>query len=112
MQCQRLRYACDTVFDEACRAGRDAESRLSWVENSDSHPNCVDAIKPAHGREIDWVNLPLDDKPTFDLLNQGKTLGIFQLESGGMQDLARQLHLDKFEEIIAVGAFTVQDRWI
>lgn len=65
---------------------------------------CVDAIKQNTGREIDWVNLPLDDKPTFDLLNQGKTSGIFQLESGGMQDLARQLHLDKFEEIIAVGA--------
>jgi DNA polymerase-3 subunit alpha len=31
-------------------------------------------------------------------------MGIFQLESGGMQDLARQLHLDRFEEIIAVGA--------
>ena len=31
-------------------------------------------------------------------------MGIFQLESGGMQDLARNLHLDKFEEIIAVGA--------
>ena len=29
---------------------------------------------------------------------------MFQLESGGMQELARQLHLDKFEEIIAVGA--------
>jgi DNA polymerase-3 subunit alpha len=53
---------------------------------------------------IDWVDLPLDDKPTFDLLNQGKTMGVFQLESGGMQDLARQLHIDKFEEIIAVGA--------
>lgn len=65
---------------------------------------CVEAIKVSTGREIDWVNLPLDDKPTFDLLNQGKTLGIFQLESGGMQDLARQLHLDRFEEIIAVGA--------
>ncbi len=65
---------------------------------------CVDAIKATTGKEIDWVNLPLDDSPTFDLLNQGKTLGIFQLESGGMQDLARQLHLDKFEEIIAVGA--------
>ena len=65
---------------------------------------CVDAIEESTGRKIDWVNLPLDDKPTFDLLNQGKTLGIFQLESGGMQDLARQLHLDKFEEIIAVGA--------
>lgn len=65
---------------------------------------CVDAIKASTGREIDWVNLPLDDKNTFDLLNQGKTAGVFQLESGGMQDLARQLHLDKFEEIIAVGA--------
>lgn len=65
---------------------------------------CVDAIKASTGKEIDWVNLPLDDKPTFDLLNQGKTLGIFQLESGGMQELARHLHLDRFEEIIAVGA--------
>lgn len=63
-----------------------------------------DQIKKTTGIEIDWVNLTLDDKPTFDLLNQGKTLGIFQLESGGMQDLARNLHLDRFEEIIAVGA--------
>lgn len=65
---------------------------------------CVDAIQASTGKWIDWVNLHLDDKPTFDLLNQGKTLGVFQLESGGMQDLARHLHLDKFEEIIAVGA--------
>lgn len=65
---------------------------------------CADAVKENTGIDIDWVNLPLDDKPTFDLLNQGKTAGIFQLESGGMQDLARQLHLDRFEEIIAVGA--------
>lgn len=64
----------------------------------------VAAIDKRTGISIDWVNLPLDDAPTFALLNQGKTLGIFQLESGGMQDLARQLHLDRFEEIIAVGA--------
>ncbi len=66
--------------------------------------DCINAIKKRTGKEIDWVNLPLDDKPAFELLNQGKTLGVFQLESGGMQDLARNLHLDKFEEIIAVGA--------
>lgn len=65
---------------------------------------CVDAIRNNTNKNIDWVDLPLDDKPSFDILNQGKTMGIFQLESGGMQDLARQLHLDKFEEIIAVGA--------
>jgi len=62
------------------------------------------AIAETHGIRFDWSSLPLDDKPTFALLNQGKTLGIFQLESGGMQDLARNLHLDKFEEIIAVTA--------
>ena len=60
----------------------------------------VDAVDAA----IDIVNLPLDDKATFDLLNHGQTLGVFQLESGGMQDLAKNLHIDKFEEIIAVGA--------
>lgn len=65
---------------------------------------CVDAIQERTGQKIDWANLPLDDQPTFDLLNQGKTLGVFQLESGGMQDLAKQLHIDTFEEIIAVGA--------
>jgi len=65
---------------------------------------CVEAIKKNTGNEIDWINLPLDDAAAFDLLNKGKNLGIFQLESGGMQDLSRQLHLDKFEEIIAVGA--------
>lgn len=64
----------------------------------------VDSIAETQNKQINWVELPLDDKPTFDLLNQGKTLGIFQLESGGMQELAKQLHIDRFEEIIAVGA--------
>jgi DNA polymerase-3 subunit alpha len=62
----------------------------------------VDYVKSNHGISIDWVNLNLEDKKTFNLLNQGKTLGVFQMESGGMQELAKNLHLDKFEEIIAV----------
>ncbi|MEM1282971.1 MAG: DNA polymerase III subunit alpha [Chlamydiota bacterium] len=65
---------------------------------------CVDAIAEKTGNRMDWVDLPLDNEAAFNLLNQGKTLGVFQLESGGMQDLAKQLHLDKFEEIIAVAA--------
>lgn len=65
---------------------------------------CVDAIELNTSRKIDWVNLSLDDPPTFQLLTEGKTLGVFQLESGGMQDLVKQLHIDVFEEIIAVGA--------
>ncbi|MBI3211330.1 MAG: DNA polymerase III subunit alpha [Simkania negevensis] len=65
---------------------------------------CVDAIAKKGEKKIDWVNLPLDNQPAFDLLNQGKTLGIFQLESAGMQELAKQVHIDRFEEIIAVGS--------
>ncbi len=64
----------------------------------------VDAVKVNHGKEIDWVNLPLDDKKTFSVLNQGRTLGVFQVESAGMNDLAKQVHIDRFEEIIAVVA--------
>ncbi len=63
-----------------------------------------DAVKARYNQEIDWVNLSMDDKKTFDLLNQGRTLGIFQLESPGMQELAKQLHIDCFEEIVAVNA--------
>lgn len=63
---------------------------------------CCEALKETH--PINWMDLPLDDGPTFALLNQGKTQGIFQLESEGMQKLAHNLHLDRFEEIIAVGA--------
>ena len=64
----------------------------------------VKLVEKTKGIHLDWVNLPLDDATTFNLLNQGKTQGIFQMESGGMQDLAKQLHIDVFEEIIAVGA--------
>lgn len=64
----------------------------------------IDAIKANYGIVIDWINLPLDDHATFQLLRQGKTMGVFQMESGGMQELSRQLHPDKFEEIIAIGA--------
>ena len=63
---------------------------------------CARFVKESTGRDINWQSLPLDDKDTFTLLNQGHTLGVFQIENGGMQDLARQLHLDTFEEIIAL----------
>lgn len=64
----------------------------------------VDAVKSRYDVAIDWVNLPLDDEKTYSLLNQGKTMGIFQLESTGMQELVRQLSVDRFEEVFAVGA--------
>ncbi len=65
---------------------------------------CVDAIGLNRGQTIDWTQLPLQDAKTFELLCQGRTKGVFQMESEGMTDLARQLRVDSFEEIIAVVA--------
>jgi DNA polymerase III subunit alpha len=65
---------------------------------------CVDALKKYRNISIDCVNIPLEDEATFQLLDQGQTLGVFQIEDGGMQDLSKQLHLEKFEEIIAMTA--------
>lgn len=65
---------------------------------------CSDEVEKNTGKKVDWNALPLNDQKTFDLLNTSKTLGVFQIETGGMADLAKQLHIDFFEEIIAVVA--------
>ena len=56
-------------------------------------------IKENEGKNINIYRIPLDDKPTFDLLKSVKTLGVFQLESDGMMDLAGRMQIDKFSEI-------------
>ncbi|MBZ2199270.1 DNA polymerase III subunit alpha [Occultella gossypii] len=49
-------------------------------------------------------DLPLDDRPTYALLSRGDTLGVFQLDGGGMRSLLRLMRPDNFEDISAVGA--------
>ncbi len=61
-------------------------------------------IKENHGVSINLDKLPLDDAKTFTLLCQGKTSGVFQLESEGLKDVLRKLQPEKFEDIIAVNA--------
>ncbi|QKI89089.1 DNA polymerase III subunit alpha [Thiomicrorhabdus xiamenensis] len=53
---------------------------------------------------LDIARIPIDDEPTFDLIKTGKTTGIFQLESSGMQNLIVKLRPDCFEDIIALVA--------
>ncbi len=59
-------------------------------------------IKRNHGVDIDPEKLPIDDKKTFEMLARGDTVGIFQLESGGMRDTLRQVAPDCIEDIIAI----------
>jgi len=63
---------------------------------------CCEEIRTLEGVAIDWQRLPLDDQATFALLNHGRTAGVFQLESAGMRDLAKQIQIENFEEIIAI----------
>ncbi|MGB0371441.1 MAG: DNA polymerase III subunit alpha [Opitutales bacterium] len=58
--------------------------------------------RTANDPDFNIETVPLDDQRTFDLFNSGKTKAVFQLESGGMQQLCRQLGLSTFEEIIAL----------
>ncbi len=56
------------------------------------------------GVEIDLSALPLDDRPTYEMLGRGDTVGVFQLESAGMRDVLKGLKPDTLEDIIAVVA--------
>ena len=47
-------------------------------------------------------SIPLDDEATYALIGEGRTSGIFQLESSGMTNLIRRVQPDKFEDLIAL----------
>ena len=56
-----------------------------------------------NGKEpIDYTKIPLDDKPTYELLARGDTLGVFQLDSDGMRSLLKTLKPDNFNDISAL----------
>ena len=64
--------------------------------------NCCEMVKLTKDIDIDIDTLPLDDKETYDLLNKGNTVGVFQLESGGMRDLCRKFQIASVEHITAL----------
>ena len=64
----------------------------------------INLIKQKKDIDIDITKIPLDDKATYELLGTGNTIGIFQLESSGMQDVLRNMQPDCFEDIIALVA--------
>ena len=64
--------------------------------------DAVSGIKSNRGIEVDLDHLPLDDRPTYELLARGDTLGVFQLDGGPMRALLRAMRADKFGDISAV----------
>ncbi len=56
------------------------------------------------GPDIDPSKIPLDDTASYELMQRGDTVGVFQLEGQGMRDALRKLKPDRFEDIIAIVA--------
>ena len=61
-------------------------------------------VKKYRGIDVDINNIPLDDKPTYEMLVRGETIGVFQLESQGMMNLVKRLKPDVFEDLGALVA--------
>ncbi len=64
----------------------------------------ADIAFESEGIHIDYGTVPLDDQKTFAMLGQGQTLGVFQCESSGFQELIKLLKPDRFEDLIALVA--------
>ncbi|MFQ5562762.1 MAG: DNA polymerase III subunit alpha [Parvularculaceae bacterium] len=60
------------------------------------------ALLSRRGVSIDMSALPLDDRPTFEMLGEGAAVGVFQLESAGMRATLRAMKPDTLEDIIAL----------
>ncbi|MGI8435988.1 MAG: DNA polymerase III subunit alpha, partial [Chthoniobacterales bacterium] len=63
-----------------------------------------DTLKLIHAREPDFSikTIPLTDEKAFGLYNRGETIGLFQMESGGMTSTAKQFDVQRIEDIIAL----------
>lgn len=68
-------------------------SNLTIIENT------IRLVEKNQGQSIDIESIPLNDKETYKLLREGKTTGIFQLESSGMTRHLKELKPTQFEDI-------------
>ena len=63
--------------------------------------DAVKNVKESQGIDIDIDHIDLNDKAVLDFIGTGKTEGVFQLESSGMQNFMKELKPQDFEDIIA-----------
>lgn len=66
--------------------------------------NACELVKQTKGIDLEMDKLALDDPVTYDLLNKANTIGVFQLESGGMRDLCKKFKISSVEHITALVA--------
>ncbi|HYO08304.1 MAG TPA: DNA polymerase III subunit alpha [Tepidisphaeraceae bacterium] len=89
-------------LEHQTRPHRGGEAALRAQHSALPHPR---PPVPRDGRDrIDIEKIDLADQNVFDLFKRGQTKGIFQFESGGMQDLLMKMQPDRIEDLIAANA--------
>jgi DNA polymerase-3 subunit alpha len=64
--------------------------------------DCLKLIEVARAVKVDLQRLPLDDKKTYQLLCNGNTTGVFQLESTGIREMTVRIRPNCFEDLVAI----------
>ncbi|MCD6432817.1 MAG: DNA polymerase III subunit alpha, partial [Sulfurimonas sp.] len=64
--------------------------------------NAIKLIKRRYDKDVIWHEIDENDKKVYEVIRTGETVGMFQIESSGMQDLNKRLKPDNFEDLIAV----------
>ncbi len=59
-------------------------------------------VERRHGKRINFVEENIEDPKVYEYISTGETLGLFQIESAGMQELAKKLKPNGFEDVIAM----------
>src|SRR5690606_21446826 len=66
--------------------------------------DAVDNVRRTADPNFDIETIPLDDPKTYEMLNSGRTVGVFQLESGGMQNACKLVGVSNIDDINAICA--------
>jgi DNA polymerase III subunit alpha len=64
--------------------------------------NAIKLIKRRYDKDVVWHTIDENDLKVYEVIRGGNTVGMFQIESSGMQDLNKRLKPDNFEDLIAV----------
>ncbi len=64
--------------------------------------NAVKLVKKRYDVDVDWHLINENDQKVYDVIQSGETVGMFQIESSGMQDLNKRLKPSNFDDLIAV----------
>src|ERR1700761_6271066 len=74
------------------------------LRNLDVIEDALDIVERSTGERPDMSTLPLDHLPTYEMLAQGDSIGVFQFESEGMREALKKVRPTEFDDLVALVA--------